>query len=238
MRESSREANREKITSEEAEGGHEDRSAVKNESNISSSQKEGAKRPQTKKNLQIDVENFSQESKPSKANIDKPAVTLEESMSNMGWNQVRLFLLSERLHSNKPLSQSLSTPRSPIKRLNDDLKEMTEEMLGEDREGLSIFERKPFQQFTGSKFKEVLKNKNLPNLLKIREEVLEFRHKTQVELMNQMMAKQKFSPRTFQNKRDELERWVTRERDEINKTKSEIERGWLRTADTIIKVSF
>ncbi len=48
-----------------------------------------------------------------------------------------------------------------------------------------------------------------------------------------MLEKQRISPRTFNTKRLELEKWVTQEKENINKTKKELEKTWFRTADTI-----
>ena len=48
-----------------------------------------------------------------------------------------------------------------------------------------------------------------------------------------MYEKQKISPRTFQLKNRELEKWVDIEKENIKKTKKELKKSWLATADTI-----
>jgi len=70
----------------------------------------------------------------------------------------------------------------------------------------------------------------------MREQALEIRHKTHLEHMKKMLENRRFSPRTFQNKQIELEKWITKERENIQRTKKDIEKGWLSTADSIQRV--
>ena len=76
----------------------------------------------------------------------------------------------------------------------------------------------------------------MDKLIQMREQALTVRHKTQVEYMNRMLETQRFSPRTFNHKKIELEKWVSREREQIRKSKKEIERGWSSFADAIKRV--
>lgn len=101
---------------------------------------------------------------------------------------------------------------------------------------MSIFERDPFKEFTRRKFKELMEQENMKNLIKMREQALEIRHKTQLDEMKKALENRRVSPRTFQHKQIELEKWITREREIIQKTKKDIERGWLSTADSIQRV--
>lgn len=48
-----------------------------------------------------------------------------------------------------------------------------------------------------------------------------------------MLDKQKISPKTFELKKYELEKWVTREKKYIQKAKNELEKTWMRTLDTV-----
>lgn len=73
-------------------------------------------------------------------------------------------------------------------------------------------------------------------LIKMREKALNYRHKAQIELMKKMLENKRVSPRTFKNKSDELEKWVSQEKDEIDQTKQELEKGWMTTATTIKRV--
>lgn len=101
---------------------------------------------------------------------------------------------------------------------------------------VSIFEKDPFKEFTQKKFKEFMHQENLNKIIQMREEALEIRHKAQIESMNKMLETRRVSPRTFQNKKIELEKWVTKEREHIQKSKKEIQKGWSSTADSIKRV--
>jgi galactose-1-phosphate uridylyltransferase len=105
-----------------------------------------------------------------------------------------------------------------------------------DNIGSSIFDQRPFQEFTSKKFRELLNKENMDNLIKMREQILEIRLKTEMDLMNKMLENKRVSPRTFKTKSLEFEKWVSKEKEDLKKTKREIERGWLKTADTIQRV--
>lgn len=106
----------------------------------------------------------------------------------------------------------------------------------ENLEGMSIFERDPFKEFTRKKFQELAHHENMRKLIDMREQALDARHKTQMEHMKKMLDNKRFSPRTFQHKKIELEKWVTKEREQIQKSKRDIERGWMSTAEAIKRV--
>ncbi len=77
----------------------------------------------------------------------------------------------------------------------------------------------------------------MDNLIKMREQILEIRLKTEMDLMTKMLENKRVSPRTFKTKSLEFEKWVSKEKEDLKKTKREIERGWLKTADTIQRVN-
>ena len=79
----------------------------------------------------------------------------------------------------------------------------------------------------------MMKKEDISNIIKMRQEVLEKRRKIQHNLIQNMYEKQKISPRTFQLKNRELEKWVDIEKENIKKTKKELKKSWLATADTI-----
>ena len=101
---------------------------------------------------------------------------------------------------------------------------------------VSIFERDPFKEFTHKKFKELMHQDNMHKIIQMREQALEIRHQTQMENMKKMLENRRFSPRTFQTKQLELEKWVTKEREILQKSKKDIEKGWYSTADSIKRV--
>ena len=79
----------------------------------------------------------------------------------------------------------------------------------------------------------MMKKEDISNMIKMRQEVLEKRRQIQHNLIQNMYEKQKISPRTFQLKNRELEKWVDIEKENIKKTKKELKKSWLATADTI-----
>jgi len=104
-------------------------------------------------------------------------------------------------------------------------------------EGLvNLFGRDPFQEFANKRFKELMSQDSMQQLIQMREQALEVRHKAHIETINKMFENRKFSPRTFQNKKIELEKWVNKERDNIQKSRKDIEKGWTSTQDSIKKV--
>lgn len=104
----------------------------------------------------------------------------------------------------------------------------------------SIFEKDPFQEFTQKKFKELLQHENMNKLIQMREKALEARHQTQVENLQQMLDNKRYSPRTFQHKKIELEKWITKEKETLQKSKKDIERGWQMALDAMkrVKINF
>lgn len=50
-----------------------------------------------------------------------------------------------------------------------------------------------------------------------------------------MVQNQKFSPKTIDHKKRELEKWVEKERQTLNKARKDIEKSILSTFDTITK---
>lgn len=54
-----------------------------------------------------------------------------------------------------------------------------------------------------------------------------------MDMMRKMLDNKKVSPKTFQSKQNELEKWVTREKENLRKTRKDIEKGWTRFAETI-----
>lgn len=116
------------------------------------------------------------------------------------------------------------------------LQELTSPEFNE--QNLSIFEGDPFKEFTQKKFKELLKKDNMRKMISMREKALEVRHTAQVEYMNKMFENKRFSPRTFQNKKLELEKWVVKEREQIKKSVREIEKGWMSFAEAMKRVTY
>ena len=70
-------------------------------------------------------------------------------------------------------------------------------------------------------------------MLEIREEAIKYREKTEKKFMKNMLQAKKVSPRTYERKRLELETWVTKEKEEIRRTKKVFEEQWAKTSKMI-----
>lgn len=51
--------------------------------------------------------------------------------------------------------------------------------------------------------------------------------------MKKMYDKSRISPKSYQSKRIELDKWVSKEKENISKTRKEIEKSWMMAYDTI-----
>jgi len=97
----------------------------------------------------------------------------------------------------------------------------------------SLFERNPFRDFTQKKIKEIVQSDNLSKLITMREKVMKYKEATEKRYIQKMFKAKQFSPRTYQRKRKELEKWVTSEREEIKKSKKSVNETWQKTAEMI-----
>ena len=78
---------------------------------------------------------------------------------------------------------------------------------------------------------------SLPELIKVREEAIQYRQIQEQNFLAQEFSQNKFSPRTYKIKQRELETWVTKEREEVKKTKKVFEQEWEKTAKIINSTS-
>lgn len=114
--------------------------------------------------------------------------------------------------------------------------EEVEPELNEQQQPPSLFTRNPFKEFTQKKFQELLQQENMEKLIEMREQALNARHQTQADYMNEMLKTKVLSPKTFGRKKIELEKWVTKEREQIRRSKEEIKKVWSSFYSTINKV--
>lgn len=64
-----------------------------------------------------------------------------------------------------------------------------------------------------------MKNNEFQKLIQFREECLIFREKKEKKLINKLLNENQMTPRTYQQKKLKIERWVSIQRAEIEKTK-------------------
>lgn len=70
-------------------------------------------------------------------------------------------------------------------------------------------------------------------MLKLREDAIKMQEKTEKKLLKQMFRSEKYSPRTYEKKRRDLEVWVKKEKEEVKKTRKIFEEEWHKTQKII-----
>ena len=67
----------------------------------------------------------------------------------------------------------------------------------------------------------------------MREDALACRHHAEQEILAAMLEKKRVSPRSYNVKRLELEKWIIKEKKDIKRYKKNAERGIICTSDSI-----
>ena len=65
----------------------------------------------------------------------------------------------------------------------------------------------------------MMKNNEYMNLIEMREKALTYRQDKETKFIHKLFKKQQISPRTYSSKKQQLEKWVKVESEEILKTK-------------------
>lgn len=60
-------------------------------------------------------------------------------------------------------------------------------------------------------------------MLKVREDAIKFREQAEHQMLQKMFKQKQLTPRTYEQKRKDLEIWVTKEQEEVKKTKKVME---------------
>ena len=84
----------------------------------------------------------------------------------------------------------------------------------------SMFDRNAFQQFSQKKLSVIMQNNEYSKLLKFREEMLKFRERREKKIIKKQLNQNQFSPRTYKTKKQQIDKWVWVEKQEIEKTKT------------------
>lgn len=66
-------------------------------------------------------------------------------------------------------------------------------------------------------------------MLKLREHAIELKEKTEKKLLKQLHKANQLSPRTYERKRRDLETWVSKEQEEVKRTRKVFEEEWYKT---------
>lgn len=70
-------------------------------------------------------------------------------------------------------------------------------------------------------------------MLRMREDAIQLKEQTEKKLLKQMHKSNQLSPRTYEKKRRDLEIWVTKEKEEVKRTRKVFEEEWHKTQNII-----
>ena len=79
----------------------------------------------------------------------------------------------------------------------------------------------------------MIKNNEFLNLIQMREKALDYRVEKERKYIKKMFKSRQFSPRTYTQKKEQLEKWVQIETEDIQKTKKQFQEEWERTVQMI-----
>ena len=86
---------------------------------------------------------------------------------------------------------------------------------------------------SAKRIQNLILTNDLSSMIKVREEALNFKIKKEKTHIQKLLSSQKISPRTWNYKEIELEKWVDQERREINNTRQIYEENKRKTEEII-----
>ncbi|CAD8158321.1 unnamed protein product [Paramecium octaurelia] len=130
-------------------------------------------------------------------------------------------------------SQDCSLSRFQIKKLEIEVPQFSQEsmVMSELRQAM----QKPFHEFASKKVDEILNRSQMDELIKMRQFILQEQQKSQQQVLTQQFEQRLISPKTFKEKYQTLEKWVTKQHQDIEKNKINFEKGWQGLYDTFIQ---
>jgi len=90
----------------------------------------------------------------------------------------------------------------------------------------SIFARHTFRDFLdkiGVTSIDEVSTKTFPEMMRVREQAIQHRHRMDETKIDTLYRQKQISPRTYDRRRFELEKWVDKEREEVRRTKKHVE---------------
>ena len=82
-----------------------------------------------------------------------------------------------------------------------------------------VFSQEPILDLSTKRLQKLILNSDLASMIKVREEGLNYKYKKEKTNIQKLLSSQKISPRTGSIREIELEKWVDKERREIDQTK-------------------
>ena len=112
---------------------------------------------------------------------------------------------------------------------NDDLNENDMKLSSKG----SIFDKESHLDLSSKRLKKLILTSDFSSLINLREEALRFKENRERSKISKLLKTAKISPRTGKNKEYELEKWITKEKAEISRTKKIIEDTRKKTEDVL-----
>lgn len=95
------------------------------------------------------------------------------------------------------------------------------------------FDKKTFNEFTLNKLKLMLKSNDVSAIIGAREEAVKHKESSDKRYIHKMFKAKKITPKEYQRKRKEIEKWVNKEKEDIKRTKTSLLESWRRTEEMI-----
>ena len=97
----------------------------------------------------------------------------------------------------------------------------------------SIFDQESHLDLSSKRLKKLILTSDFSSLINLREEALRFKESRERSKISKLLKTAKISPRTGKSKEYELEKWITKEKAEISRTKKIIEDARKKTEDVL-----
>jgi hypothetical protein len=90
-----------------------------------------------------------------------------------------------------------------------------------------------FQRFSLLQFNNMMESKDFGVLIQLSEKAIRYREKTENKIITKMIQSQRYSPRMILNRRVQLETWVSKEKEEMIRTKDNLLAKWKQTKEIL-----
>ncbi|CAD8068678.1 unnamed protein product [Paramecium sonneborni] len=117
------------------------------------------------------------------------------------------------------------------------LKSLSQEQEGEQsfQQDKGLFEQTSFQDFVMNKFKELMQRDKMDQLIALREEAVQQRQQQTLQQIDKAFQNNQISPRTFEIQQKKIEKWVNKQKTDLEQKKREILKGQQSVFDAIVK---
>ncbi|KRX07982.1 Protein kinase-like domain [Pseudocohnilembus persalinus] len=78
-----------------------------------------------------------------------------------------------------------------------------------------FFQKDPFKEFTDQKIKEMLEKEDVETIIEIRQQAIEHKMNDRIEILDNLLREKTVSPRTYENKKEELYKWADEQNQEL-----------------------